>query len=87
MLKPIHDDKIIAPLIAIDVGAWRPVLALLSTSIAASAAVLSHFTLHEDWLLYRSTWHRLEREPPLGLAVLAASAQHAARQAPFVPRA
>jgi hypothetical protein len=56
---------LLAPLVALDLGAWKPVLALLSTSIAAAAAVQAHYKFHDNWLLYRSTWDCLKREHAL----------------------
>ncbi len=77
---------LLAPLVAIDFGAWRSALAVVSASIAASAAALSHFEFHENWLRYRSTWDRLKREPSLRMAGLADYAQRADRNVLFVER-
>ena len=56
---------VLSPLVALDLGNWRPLVALLSASIAAAAALQAQYKFHDNWLRYRATWDRLKREHAL----------------------
>ena len=83
---PYHLVHSLAPLLALDLGAWKPILARLSASIAAAAAVQGYYKFHDNWLLYRSTWDCLKREHTLKQAGISDYRGHADPNALFVER-
>jgi len=56
---------LLAPIVSIDLGRWRLLVAILSSSIGMAAALSAHFKFHENWLRYRSTWDCLQHEHSL----------------------
>ena len=79
-------SSLLAPIVTLDLGKWRFLTAILSSSIAIAAGVLSHYKFHEDWLRYRSTWDCLRREQSLHMARLTEYANHLDPNALFVLR-
>ena len=67
---------LLAPVVTAELGGWRILLAILSSSIGMAAALLSHFKFHENWLRYRATWDCLKREVQLKAAGIGEYANH-----------
>ena len=63
-------SAVLAPILMLDLGNWKYVIAFASASIAIASGVLAFFKFQENWLRYRSTWDCLKREPHLRKARL-----------------
>ena len=78
---------LLAPFVALDLGAWKPLTALLSATIGMAVAALNYFKFHENWLRYRSTWDCLTREPHFHAARIGEYKNASDPNALFVERA
>ena len=71
---------------AADFSWTKVVTAVLAPTIGISAALLSLFKFHENWLRYRSTWDCLKREPHYRAAGLREYSGHSDPNLLFVER-